>query len=248
MRREFLITIGAIIFLMAFFYWQDHFIGSGNMQPSTAVADDVTKPSAPQESFSTEAAAEASADATPPKEVNVEARRLFVASLKEMAQCLQIKNTIVEAENAEPTLENLLISLRPALGEMTVFTDDWTQTDIQFADGVSKRIRTEINYDHPGNPTRYLQVYKMNEQKIPEMEDLEADQSMNPSDEFIESLKVGSNISLSEKGGRAYFQGGEEMAVIEQNGQVDSFTMTRNNKTISCSAIVSGGTSGCQCY
>ena len=133
------------------------------------------------------------------------------------------------------------------MGDVTVFTDDWAQTDLQYADGTLKRIRVEVGYDDPGNPTKYLQIYKLNEQNIPEMENLDPQQATNPSDEYVESLKTGVNILLHEKGGRAYFPAGEEMIIIERNGKLDSLTMTKNNKTISCNTMTSAA-SNCQCF
>lgn len=249
MRKEYLLIIAAIIFLMALFYWQDNYLGADNMKPSVVtphMEETSAGAAAPQESFTASTVATGDTTAIASSQLSPEVRKNFARALKEMGQCLELKNS-AEDDQVDPTLDNLLNSLRPTLGEMTVLTDDWTQVDIQSADGISKRIRTEINYDHPGNPTRYLQVYKLNEDKIPEIEDTDPQQSTNPSDEYIESLKTGSNVLLSEKGGRVYFQGGEEMAVIEQNGHLDSFTMTRNNKTINCSSMVSGASS-CQCY
>lgn len=248
MRREFLLVIAAVIFLMVVFYWKDHYFGSDNMKPSISIARNEGPSSdivvAPQESFT--AASSSDLSTVSNSSSMDESHKLFVNALKELSQCLQIKNTI-DYDQVEPTLDNLLTSVKPALGEMTVFTDDWAQTDVQYADGTIKRIRTEINYDNPGNPTKYLQVYKLNDQKIPEMEDIDPQQSVNPPDDYVESLKTGSNILLTEKGGRVYFPGGEEMAVIEQNGKLDSFTMTRNNKTINCSSMMSAASS-CQCY
>jgi len=177
---------------------------------------------------------------------STESFKLFAAHLKTIGTCLQIKNDS-DDEQKEPTFDHLIVSLKPALGEVTVFTDDWSQTVIQFADGTLKRIRVEVGYDDPGNPSKFLQVYKINSENIPEMEELDSQHATNPTDEYIESLKTGSNVLLLEKGGRAYFPAGEEMIVIERNGQLESFTMTKNGKTISCNAMTSAA-SNCQCF
>ncbi len=250
MRKEFLAVIAGTIILMAILYWNDNSSRVDKIKPvaSSAQSQPDAQEAAPQENFVNQATV--SGDATeaavvaPPTEV--ENHKQFAAHLKTISQCLQIKNN-ADYDQVDPTFDNLIVSLKPAMGDVTVFTDDWAQTDLQYADGTLKRIRVEVGYDDPGNPTKYLQVYKLNEQNIPEMENLDPQQATNPTDEYVESMKTGANTLLHEKGGRAYFPGGEEMIVIERNGKLESFTMTKNNKTISCNTLTSAA-SNCQCF
>lgn len=249
MRKEFLAVIAGTIFLMAILYWNDNSKSVDKIKPVAASArnqpeiDLATSQEnfANQTSSSDATVAEASTPVT-----EVENHKQFATHLKTISQCLQIKNN-VDYDQVDPTFDNLIVSLKPAMGDVTVFTDDWAQTDLQYSDGTLKRLRVEVGYDDPGNPTKYLQVYKLNEQNIPEMENLDPQQSTNPSDEYVESMKTGANILLHEKGGRAYFPAGEEMIVIERNGKLESFTMTKNNKTISCNTMTSAA-SNCQCF
>jgi hypothetical protein len=246
MKKEFLAIIAGTIFLMAILYWKDNQsnVDQNNSLNSSAKVISASTELAPQEKFIARAA---SADSTLAKSQSqiagsdAEVSTHFVATLKTMGQCLQIKN-VVDYDQIDP-----IVSLKPAMGDVTVYTDDWTQADVQYADGSQKRIRTEVNYDNPGNPTKYLQIYKLSEMGVPEMEDLDPQQTTNPSDEYIESMKVGSSTLQHEKGGRAYFQGGEELVIIERNGKIESITMTKNNKTISCNSM-SSKESSCQCF
>ncbi len=251
MRKEFLVIIAGTIFLMAIMYWNDNQRSVDRIQPSVQSVKTIenTNSSADQESF---VASPASSDAsqalpaTPQDVLDREISTQFVNSLKTIGRCLQIKN-VVDYDQIDPTFDNLIVSLKPALGDITVYTDDWTQADVQFSDGTQKRIRTEINYDNPGDPIKHLQVYKLTEMGVPEMEDLDPQHTINPSDEYIGSLRIGSNTLLHEKGGRAYFQGGEEVVIIERNGKVESITMTRNSKTVSCYSMTTKE-SNCQCF
>ncbi len=249
MNKKYLLIIAVTIFIMVIFYWQDNYFGRGNMQPSFGSYRESVAPvteSVPQDNFTNEVTPSAEAVIGADAEASTTENVLFSNVLNEISQCLQVKNTTDQAAQ-DPTLSNLLASLQPALGEATVYTDDWAQTDVRYGDGVTKRIRTEINYDNPGNPVRYLQIYKLNEEGIPELEEMDPQYSINPTDEYIASLMVGSDVMLSEKGGRAYFQGGEEMSIIEQNGKLDSFTLTKGNKTLNCISLATGA-STCQCY
>lgn len=250
MRKEFLAVIAGTIILMAILYWNDNSSRVDKIKPiaSSAQTQPESPESVPQENFVQ--AATSSADTTEAAAIapvsDIENHKQFAAHLKTISQCLQIKNN-TDYDQVDPTFDNLIVSLKPAMGDVTVFTDDWAQTDLQYADGTLKRIRVEVGYDDPGNPTKYVQVYKLNEQNIPEMENLDPQQATNPTDEYVESMKTGANTLLHEKGGRAYFPGGEEMIVIERNGKLESFTMTKNNKTISCNTMTSAA-SNCQCF
>jgi hypothetical protein len=249
MRKEFLAVIAGTIFLMALLYWNDNSKSVDKIKPVAASARSQSEfeSATSQENFVSQSTSSDATEAAAPVQLNeVENHKLFAGHLKTISQCLQIKNN-VDYDQVDPTFDNLIVSLKPAMGDVTVFTDDWAQTDLQYSDGTLKRLRVEVGYDDPGNPSKYLQVYKLNEQNIPEMENLDPQQATNPTDEYVESMKTGANILLHEKGGRAYFPGGEEMIVIERNGKLESFTMTKNNKTISCNTMTSAA-SNCQCF
>lgn len=250
MRKEFLAVIAGTIILMAILYWNDNSSRVDKIKPvaSSVQSQPDAQEAVPHENFvnQTTSSGDTTEAAVVAPATEVENHKQFAAHLKTISQCLQIKNN-TDYDQVDPTFDNLIVSLKPAMGDVTVFTDDWAQTDLQYADGTLKRIRVEVGYDDPGNPTKYLQVYRLNEQNIPEMENLDQQQATNPTDEYVESMKTGANTLLHEKGGRAYFPGGEEMIVIERNGKLESFTMTKNNKTISCNTLTSAA-SNCQCF
>jgi hypothetical protein len=171
----------------------------------------------------------------------------FSEHLKTIGTCLEIKNA-VDSEKIDPNFDNLIVSLRPALGEVVVQMDDWTQRDLRNNQGERKRLRTETNYEDGGisSPTRRVQLYQLNEQNMPELQNIDPEQSVNPSEDYIESLKGGFETTIEEKGGRAYYQEGEELVFIERNGKLESVSLSRNGKTISCTGLDSVK-SNCQC-
>ncbi len=179
-------------------------------------------------------------------EENQQVYKNFSEHLKTIGTCLEIKNS-VDSDKVDPTFDNLVVSLRPALGEVVVQMDDWTQRDLRNNDGERKRLRTEINYQSNDNqPVKRLQIYKLNEQGMPELQTADPEQSVNPTDAYIDSLRTGFETSLEEKGGRAYYQEGEELVMIERNGKLESISLSKGGKTVSCSGLDSLK-SNCQC-
>ncbi len=174
-----------------------------------------------------------------------EIQKNFANQLKLMGACLGVQPQ-VEAEKLAPSFDNLSASLKSTLGELVVRMDDWTQQDLKYPDGSMKRIRNEYEYQDNGNPIRRAQLYKINNQGMPEMQPLNPAQSTDPTDEFLNSLKADGQQILEEKGGRVYYQEGEELVLVERSGQVQSFSLTKGEKTFSCTET-DAITSNCQC-
>lgn len=255
MRKDFLLGIFVTFLTMVYFYNQNKNTSEPeqttqrNLRPKAASDSDLplnknllitNQQTQPAETESTTKAMPALTDLEKERsEIN------FSQHLKTLGNCLKIDNSI-ESERIEPTYENLIVSLKPALGDIVVQMDDWTQLDMKTTDGRTKRIRTEVNYDEPNRPTKYVQLYLMNDQGMPELQNLDKELSRNPTDGFIESLKEGSSFLANEKGGRAYFQEGEETVIVERNNRIQSFTLTRNNQTVSC-VDLDTASSTCEC-
>ncbi len=174
-----------------------------------------------------------------------EIEKNFSGQLKQMGVCLGIQ-TSVEAEKVSPSLENVISSLKPALGEIVVKMDDWTQADLKYSDGTMKRVRTEIEYLDNGSSVKRAQLYKINDQGMPEMQLLPTDLATNPSEEYLNSLRADGQESVEEKGGRVYYQEGEELVLVERSGKVQSFSLSKGEKTFSCTET-DLATSNCQC-
>jgi len=259
MRKDFLIGIFITLLAMTIFYFYDHadqkkivvIEKTKKEKISTDQSFVESRPESLDESIAqknTQGRAmgiSAGEPATP--EENQQVYKIFSEHLKAIGTCLEIKNSI-DSDRVDPTFDNLVVSLRPALGEIVVQMDDWTQRDLKNNDGERKRLRTEVNYQDGGtsSPTKHVQLYKLNEQGLPELQSIDPEQSVNPSDAYIDSLKAGFETSLEEKGGRAYYQEGEELVMIERNGKLESVSITRNGKTASCTGLDSVK-SNCQC-
>lgn len=197
---------------------------------------------------------QAAADAKLVKEKNqqaldeqtLETQKAFADHLKQLAVCLGAATAPAVGDKAEPTFESLSAGLKPILGEVVVHMEDWTQQDFKSEDGSLRRIRTEIEYQDAGNPIKRAQFYKINGQGMPELQSLNPDQATDPSDDFLNSLRGDGQVTLEEKGGRVYYQEGEELVLVERGGKLQSFSLTKGEKTFSCTET-DVSTSNCQC-
>lgn len=239
---------------MAAFFFKDR--SSSTMTPSESLdsADATTRVQLGHQADATKVIEKQAADGKSIKDKTAQAntdeqiaeiQKNFAGQLKLMGACLGVQPQ-VDSEKLAPSFENLSASLKPALGDLVVRMDDWTQQDLKFPDGSMKRIRNEYEYQDNGNPIRRAQLYKINDQGMPELQPLNPAQSTDPTEEFLTSLKADGQETLLEKGGRVYYQEGEELVLVERSGLVQSFSLTKGEKTFSCTETDSV-TSNCQC-
>lgn len=179
------------------------------------------------------------------KEQIDEVQKQFSNELKQLGACLGIQPA-VDAEKVDPTFDNLIVTLSAPLGDIVVKMDDWTQLDVKAADGSLKRIRTEVEYQENGTPIKRAQLYRINEQGMPEQQQLNIDQATDPTDQYLDGLKGDSQTILEEKGSRVYYAEGEELVLIERGGKIQSYSLTKGEKTFSCTET-DAITTHCQC-
>ncbi len=251
MKPRYLFAILATITMMFLFFWKDRestkpFKNGSNESSNVARLGNVPKTTGAQQN---------QVNPTPdvkdkPSQTNKDADQIeevqksFSAHLRQLAQCLAV-TVAVDQEKIDPHFDNLVVSLNPAFGNVLVKMDDWTQWDIEMQDGTKRRIRTETEYLENNIPTKRAQLYKLNQQGMPEMQTLGDDQ-VNPTDEYLESLRGDGRTYIDEKASRSYYAEGEELVVVERNGKVQSFSVNKGEKTFSCSETDSV-TSNCQC-
>lgn len=256
MRKDFLLMIGATLIAMALFYFADNptaklNIGKNKIDSDSdygVPADRQLLNSQVQQAVDTQQArlaVSAPSAALQAGSARDQISKNFAEHLKAVGTCLKI-NTAIDNPMIEPTYDNLLVSLRPAVGELVVQMDDWTQMDLQNPDGTRKRLRTEVNYDNPNQPVKYVQLYNINDQGFPELQNVDPEKARNPSDDYINYLRGGAELTLNERGSRVYFQEGEEIVLVERSGVIESFSMTKNGKTVSCTGL-DAMNSNCQC-
>ncbi len=172
--------------------------------------------------------------------------RQFSNHLKSIGQCLKL-NVAPQTELVDPTYDNLLVTLRPMLGEVVVQMEDWSQIDLVTADGQKKRLRTEMNYDNPQMPVKTVQMFQLNDVGGTDVIPLDEEKALNPSEEYLQFLSAGMTSVFDEKSSRAFFQEGEEVVIVERGGRIESLSITKNGQTVSCTGL-NVTASNCQCF
>ena len=254
MKIKYILAIFGTLLVMATFFYRDRSVTTMAVPESIEGSDSTAEAQLSNNGDATKVMQKQAADGKAIKEKSpvgnteeqiAEIQKNFAGQLKLMGACLGVQPQ-VESEKLAPSFDNLSASLKPALGELVVRMDDWSQQDLKYPDGSMKRIRSEYEYQDNGNPIRRAQLYKINDQGMPEMQPLNPTQSTDPSEEFLNSLKGDGQEIMEEKGGRVYYQEGEELVLVERSGQVQSFSLTKGDKTFSCTET-DAVTSNCQC-
>lgn len=253
MKTRYIIGILATLAVMFFFFKKDRH------EPMNISADDGTDLKKPAQ-LDTEKKSEeviknqladtqnlkekAMAPAVSPQQLE-EVQKNFSNHLRQLSQCLAVRIS-ADQDKIDPQYDNLANSISAGFGNMLVKMDDWTQWEGQTSDGTVKRVRTEIEYLENNVPTKRVQLYKLNAQGMPEMQPLSEDLAFNPPDEYLTSLRGDAHTLVEEKATRGYYSEGEELVVVERNGKVQSFSMSKGERTFSCSETDTVSSS-CQC-
>lgn len=247
--RHILLVAAALVFVMAFFYIKGK--KPRKHIEEAEVEETVESQPAAASRPQVQAAAAKSTDNSfappvpPSPAVNEAIQRNFAEHMLEVAKCLHLSSVNV-GPMAEPTPDNLMGMLRPALGESVVQIDDWSQFDITDKSGTKKRIRVDYDYPDGVTPNRRLSSYTLNSYGALEIDNLTSDQTDNPNEAYIESLKEGAQVMTEERAARVYFAQGEEVAFSIKNGKLDSFNISRSEYSINCSGL-SDENSKCSC-
>lgn len=242
MNTKYLVAIGATIFVMALLFSKDK-----KETLSADTTDEVEEMSAigvkPKLPTIANATAVASVDKTPAinlpeaeeMPVNPKVAELFAAHLKFMKVCLGVSSASpLSSDKIAPSADNLFNELRSALGDVVVQMDDWSQTEISDANSVRKRVRVDYDYIDGATPNRRLSMYQINSYGMPEIMSLSHDEVNNPNQAYVDSLIEGNKVVNDEKGARAYFAEGEEVIYSIRNGQIQSLSINRADKSFNC--------------
>lgn len=173
-------------------------------------------------------------------------RKYFADSIRNMNQCLEFKATYSE-EFAEPTLANLEESIRNEIGEVSVRTEDWSNTIVRLSSGEERRIRIETDLTGDSSVVRRLRYYSVNKDGLPVAIKLPKEQTEDPSEALVASLTGEGTLISEESSKRAYFQTGEELIYLERNGKVSEYELTKGTKTFKCMAL-EGEKASCKCF
>jgi hypothetical protein len=173
-------------------------------------------------------------------------QKRFAVHMVNLEKCLRLSSASATLPVLQPTSDQLMAQLRGSLGEPVVQLEDWTQFDVIDKVGVKKRIRVDYDYPDGATPNRRLSSYTLNSYGSYEIDNLTNDQSDNPNEAYVESLKEGQRLTQEEKSSRFYFSQGEELIVSLKNGRLTSMSVTRGEYAYNCNNL-SEETSVCTC-
>lgn len=173
------------------------------------------------------------------------ASEFFGQTLRQLSACLGVRS-LSGADRVEPTVENLVNSVKGDFGEPILRSQDWVTWNIKVG-GEERRIRVETDYSDSEETSTHLLYFKLDSQGQPTLIPLPSEQTRNPSEAFIASIQKDGEVYQEEKGERAYFENGQEMVLTERNGKVDDLEFSNGTKTFRCAGILTTNP-GCKCY
>lgn len=253
MKSRHIVIVVLILALMGVYYFKDRRQTVDSSEADVVEETQVTKQ--PQLSPTESSASNASADSTSAIETptNAEAQAIseavqkrFAGHMANLEKCLHLSSASGGLPVLQPTPDQLMAQLRGSLGEPVVQLEDWTQFDVIDKAGIKKRVRVDYDYPDGATPNRRLSSYTLNSYGSYEIDNLTNDQSDNPNEAYIESLKEGQRLTQEEKSSRMYFSQGEELLMGMKNGRLTSMSVTRGEYAYNCNNL-SEETSTCTC-
>ncbi len=249
MNSKYLLAILATAFVMVLLFSKDKKIKTKASAEIELTGDSEQKKILPEAKL----ASASSADNKPAVAVssiekpvlNENIQKKFAFHLKALGKCLKLTDQNV-AEKTDPTVENLMSLLRSSIGDMVVQMDDWSQTEFVDQGSVRKRVRVDFDYPDGSSAVRRLSMYQINSYGMPEIVNLTADEVNNPNEAYVASLSEGNKILVEEKGSRAYFTDGEELIFSVRNGQLQSLSINKSDRSFNCFNL-DEETSSCTC-
>lgn len=249
MDRNKKILIGIIVLVLGLLLGKAIFFSSPSEPASestdNAEQEEMAEPGVPKGESTSEPTAQPPAETSSQAEVDpamVQAQ--FVEALKSLGTCLDVKN-VVDSDQKEPTLDNLVASVRNEIGDPVIRSEDWSNTLLVLPNGEQRRIRLEMEYDADDHVVKRLKYYKLENDNLVPLP-LENESSVDPQDSFIASLESEGKVATREKGSRMYFQNGEEVVFVEKNDRLADVEINRNGRTFKCVGLDSGR-STCSC-
>lgn len=171
---------------------------------------------------------------------------LIQKNIKGLGQCLHIEvGTFDKSDDLNFETLNELVARD--LGEVVHQEEEWTSTDIKTTSGEVRRIFIKNSSADTGSVTRQLKYYSMNPQGGQKELPLSKDQEANPSETLIASLESDGQLVAKSTARKFFYQNGDDLNVVEKNGQIYSFGLGHEGAFFSCRGVDSAKTINCAC-
>ncbi|MGE5085953.1 MAG: hypothetical protein ACM3MG_06590 [Bacillota bacterium] len=245
------VVILVIILVLSYCYFGKNSQNStfpANMPPSDssdnkAHSEQVAPP--PNEDVANSANTDA-AGFLPTKMEDPERFDLIQKNIKDLGQCLHIQvGTFDKSE--EFNFETLNELVAPDLGQVVHQEEEWSSTDIKTNSGEIRRIFIKSSGADTGSINRQLKYYAMNplggQKELP----ISKEQEFNPSETLIASLESDGQLVTKSLARKFFYQNGDDLNVVEKNGQIYSFGLGHEGAFFSCQGVDSAKTIRCVC-
>lgn len=218
-----------------------------NMPPSAAadVNSKDTNPPPPAEAEVAPGPTD-SAGFLPTKMEDPERFGLLQKNFKELGKCLHIEVGNLD-QSADINFETLNEIVAPELGQVVHQEEEWTSTDIKTNSGEIRRIFIKSSGAETGSITRHLKYYAMAPQGGQKELPISKEQAVNPSDTLIASLEADGQLVTKSMARKFFYQNGDDLNVVEKNGQLYSFGLGHEGSFFSCQGVDSAKTMSCTC-
>lgn len=165
--------------------------------------------------------------------------------LREIGDCLNISNSL--NNEADLSLTSLNDSLRKELGELIANDTDWKNVHVTLPNGDKRRLRVEVEATSEEGAALTLKYFGVDKEDLPIPIQLTAEQSKNPSPEYIASLENQGKVTLREEARRGVYSKGAEIYYTERNGALSDIELSYEGKSVKCQDLQSShGT--CNCF
>jgi len=172
-----------------------------------------------------------------------EAQIPFLEIIKKIKDCLQIETEHTKELGAN--IESLYLILQPIFGPQTA-KDKSLVWRLRNPDGIEKKIYLSIVQNEEDKIVKQLDFYSVDAQGNEVKIDLEAEKTLNPSDEYINQLLKGAQVIEKIKSSVAEFPNGALVNYQEKDGVLIQFDIQYNKTSFSCSSISNADTCQCQ--
>lgn len=244
-KKNLILLLGAVVIIGAFLFFK--FRPKPTMTPDSEVAEGVTSEGGQTESApgDQEKMSEKVLDMGPDqKSTYDDSKRVFSLIAEDSAACLEVK-TGNFPDDAPVNLDSFVMHYSRELGPAAPRAEKSSTWVMKSRDGQEMRIRVENRYDEEGQTMRTLEFFKMGDDGIPIVQELDPELGINPTQETIDRLLSEGDLQYREQAGFVNFPGGDRLDFVERDGQLTEIEFVKGDRFFRCSNIRER--ESCQC-
>jgi hypothetical protein len=171
-------------------------------------------------------------------------KKMFSQLTANMLSCLDIKGT-PPATDAPITVDSILASVQPDLGQPIGIYDRWMNWHLKTPDGKETRLRLEVSESDEGQVLKELHQFSVDRDGQISPVELPPARARNPSDDYIKELLQAGEVFYKERGAAALFNNGDRLEFLEKNNLISEIEFSHGNFVYKCQNFKAS--ESCQC-